>query len=118
MGLLKVLIIQKMVTTYKDWHEMLHFAFHGYRTFVHTSTGATPFSLMYGMEGVLSVDVEIPFLHVMIDTWKKKDEWVQNRFDQLSLIEEKRMTALCHGQLYQKKMKKAFDKKVKPREFR
>ena len=28
------------------------------------------------------------------------------------------MTALCHGQLYQKRMKKVFDKKVKPREFR
>ena len=28
------------------------------------------------------------------------------------------MTALCHGQLYQKRMKKAFDKKVRPREFR
>ena len=50
-------IIQKMVVTYKDWHEMLSFAFHGYRTSVHTSTGATPFSLVYGMEVVLSVDV-------------------------------------------------------------
>ena len=28
------------------------------------------------------------------------------------------MTTLCHGQLYQKRMKEAFDKKVKPREFR
>ena len=28
------------------------------------------------------------------------------------------MIALCHGQLYQRRMKKAFDKKVKPREFR
>jgi hypothetical protein len=34
------------------------------------------------------------------------------------LIEEKRMTALCHGQLYQKRMKQAFDKKVRPREFK
>ena len=25
-------IIQKMVVTYKDWHEMLPFALHGYRT--------------------------------------------------------------------------------------
>ena len=41
-----------------------------------------------------------------------------DRFDQLNLIEEKRMAVLCHGQLYQKKMKKDFDKKVKPREFR
>ena len=39
-------------------------------------------------------------------------------FDQLNLIEEKRLAALCHVQLYQKRMKKAFDKKVKPREFR
>jgi len=30
-------IVQKMVVTYKDWHEMLPFAFHGYRTSVRTS---------------------------------------------------------------------------------
>ena len=36
----------------------------------------------------------------------------------LNLIEEKRITALCHGQLYHKWIKKAFDKKVKPRELR
>ena len=53
-------IIQKMVVTYKDWHEMLPFALHGYRTSVRTSTGATPFSLIYGMEVVLLVEVEIP----------------------------------------------------------
>ena len=34
------------------------------------------------------------------------------------MIEEKRLTAMCHGQLYQQRMKKAFDKKVKPRVFR
>ena len=28
------------------------------------------------------------------------------------------MSTLCHGQLYQKRMKKAFDKKVKPCEFK
>jgi hypothetical protein len=28
------------------------------------------------------------------------------------------MTALCHGQLYQKRMKQDFDKKVHPREFK
>ena len=36
----------------------------------------------------------------------------------MNLIEEKRITALCPGQLYQKRMKKDFDKKFKPREFR
>ena len=59
-------ILQKMVKTYKDWHEILPFALHGYRTFVHTSTGATPFSLVYGMEAVLPIEVEIPSLRVLM----------------------------------------------------
>ncbi|KAK7313139.1 hypothetical protein VNO77_37582 [Canavalia gladiata] len=45
-------------------------------------------------------------------------EWVQARMDQLNLIDEKRLTAMCHGQLYQRRMKKAFEKKVHPRQFR
>lgn len=53
-------ILQKMVVTYKDWHEMLPFALHGYQTFVHTSIGTTHFSLVYGMESVLPIEVEIP----------------------------------------------------------
>ena len=107
-----------MVVTYKDWHEMLPFALHGYQTFVRTSTGATPFSLVYGMEVVLPVEVEIPSLRVIMEAKFSEAEWVQSRFDQLNLIKEKRITSLCHGQLYQKRMKKTFHKKVKPREFR
>ncbi|XP_058772888.1 uncharacterized protein LOC131646985, partial [Vicia villosa] len=110
-------IVQKMVVTYKDWHEMLPFALHGYRTSVRTSTGATPFSLVYGMEAVLPVEVEIPSMRVLMETKLSEDEWCQSRYDQLNLIEEKRMTALCHGQLYQARMKQAFNKKVRPREF-
>ena len=97
---------------------MLHFALHGYWTSVRTLTGATPFSLVYGMEAVLVIEVEIPSLRVIMETKLSEAEWVRNRFDQLNLIEETRMTTLCHGQLYQKRMKKAFNKKVKPREFR
>ena len=58
-------IISKMTDTYKDWHEKLHFALHAYRTVVRTSIGAILFSLVYGMEAVLPVEVEIPSLHVL-----------------------------------------------------
>ncbi|MCI44894.1 gypsy retrotransposon integrase-like protein, partial [Trifolium medium] len=88
-------IIQKMVKTYKDWHEMLPFALHGYRTVVRTSTRATPFSLVYGMEAILPVEVEIPSLRVLMVVKLEEAEWVQTRLDQLNLNEEKRMTALC-----------------------
>ena len=92
-------IIQKMVVTYKDWHEMLTFALHGYRTFVRTSTGATPFSLVYGMEVVLPVEVEIPSMRVLMEAKLTEAEWVQSRYDQPNLIEKKRLTTMCHGQL-------------------
>ncbi|KAI5408873.1 hypothetical protein KIW84_054631 [Lathyrus oleraceus] len=107
-------IVQKMVVTYKDWHEMLSFALHGYRTSVRTSTGATPFSLVYGMEAVLPVEVQIPSLRVLMDVKLQEAEWVRTRYEELSLIEEKRLAAICHGQLYQQRMKRAFDKKVRP----
>ena len=45
-------------------------------------------------------------------------EWVRSRYNQLSLVEEKRLTAICHGQLYQRRTKRAFDQKVRPREYR
>ena len=110
-------IIQKMTITYKDWHEMLPFALHGYRTSVRTSIGATPFSLVYGMEAVLPVEVEIPSLSVLLDVKLDEAEWIRTRFNELSLIEERRLAAVCHGQLYQRRMKRAFDQKVRPRSY-
>ena len=69
-------IVQKMVMTYKDWHEMLLFALHGYRTLARTSTGEIPFSLVYGMEDVLPVEVQIPSLRIMKDEDLDEDEWI------------------------------------------
>ena len=57
-------IIAKMTDTYKDWHEKLPFALYAYRTTVRTSTGAIPFLLVYGMEAVLLIEVEILSLQV------------------------------------------------------
>jgi len=110
-------IVQKMTVTYKYWHEKLPFALHAYRTTVRTSTGATPYSLVYGMEAVVPVEVEIPSLRIYRELKLEESDWVQERFDQLNLIEEKWLKALCHGQLYQKRMMRAYDKKVRPREF-
>ena len=60
-------ILQKMVVTYKDWHEMLPFALHGYRTSVCTSTGETHLSLVYSMEVMLPIEVEIPSTRVLME---------------------------------------------------
>ena len=53
-----------------------------------------------------------------MDTKLDEAEWIQTKLDQLNLIEEKRLAAICHGQLYQQRLKREFDKKIRPREFR
>ena len=94
---------------------MSPFSLHGYCTSVGTSTGETPFSLVYGMEVILPVKVQIPSLRIMKDTDLEEDEWIQTRLDQINMIDEKRLAAVCHGQMYQKRMIKAFNKKVNHR---
>ncbi|WCJ37869.1 hypothetical protein M5689_018968 [Euphorbia peplus] len=89
-------IVQKMALTYKDWHEMLPYALHGYRTTMRTSVGATPFSLVYGMEVVVPIEVEIPSLRIMLESEIDDSEWLQRRYDQLHFLEEKRLAAIFH----------------------
>ena len=69
------------------------------------------------MEVVLSIEVEIPSLRVLREVELEEAEWVQARYEQLNLIEERRMKAICHGQLYQRRMIRAHDKKIRPRQF-
>jgi hypothetical protein len=106
-----------MVVTYKDWYEMLPFALHAYRTTVQTLTEATPYMLVYGMEAVMPLEVEILSLRVLIDSELEEVEWAKVRYEQLKLISEKRIAAICHHQIYQRRMAKSYDKKVRPQEF-
>ena len=46
-----------MGVTYKNWAEKLPFALWGYRTSICASIGATPYSLVYGSEAVLPIEV-------------------------------------------------------------
>ncbi|PKI74811.1 hypothetical protein CRG98_004829 [Punica granatum] len=89
-------IIEKMTVNYKDWHEMLPFALLAYRTSISSSAGAAPYSLVYGMEAVLPIEVEIPSMRVLGESKLKEVEWVKQRYEQLNLIYERRLTALCH----------------------
>ncbi|XP_015072426.1 uncharacterized protein LOC107016482 [Solanum pennellii] len=110
-------ILRKMITNYKCWHENFPYALLGYRTTIRTSTGATPYLLVYGTEAVIPAEVEIPSLRIIQEAGLSDVEWVRDRYEQLTLIDEKKMSVVCHGQLYQQRMIRAFNKKVKVRTF-
>ena len=59
-------IMRKMIKTSRDWSEKLPFALWAYRTSFRTSTRATPYSLVYGMEVVLPVEIEMGSLRVTL----------------------------------------------------
>ena len=44
--------------------------------------------------------------------------WLQSRYEQLFMLDEKRLKALYHIQGYQRRFRKAFDKKVRTRDLK
>ena len=110
-----VTIIKKMQDNYRDWPSKLPFALWGYRTSIRTPTGATPFYLAYGMEAVQPVELEVPSLRILLESQVPEAEWTRRRYEQLTLLDERRLNALHNVQLYQRRIQRAFNKKVKPR---
>lgn len=60
---------------------MLLYALVAYHTSIKTLTGATPYSLVYGVEAVLPVEVEIPSLRILVESKLDEAEWVKTTFE-------------------------------------
>ncbi|XP_070047368.1 uncharacterized protein [Nicotiana tomentosiformis] len=70
-----------------------------------------------GTEVVIPAEVEIPSLRIIQGVELSDAEWIRSLYEKLALIDGKRMNVVCHGQLYQNRMSRAFNKRVKPRQF-
>ena len=60
-------IMRKMFETSRYWSENFPSALWAYRTSFRTSTGATPYSLVYSMEAVFPVEIEMGSLRVALE---------------------------------------------------
>ncbi|XP_059310121.1 uncharacterized protein LOC132061296 [Lycium ferocissimum] len=104
-----------MIENYKDWHEQLPYALRDIVLFVELQS--TPYLLVYGTETIIPAEVEFPSLRIIQEAELDDAEWIRKRYEQLALIDEKWMIAVCHGQLYQQRMARAFNKHVRTRIF-
>lgn len=66
----------------------------------------------------MPIEVEMSSLWILLDAQIKEKQWMQDRYDQLALIDEKRAAAIFHGQLYQQRISCSDNKKVRRREFK
>jgi transposase InsO family protein len=112
-------ILKKTVHKHhRDWHDRLYEALWAYRVTVRTPTQATPYSLVFGTEAVLPLEVELPSLRVAIHDEITQDEQIRLRYQELDSLEEDRLNALQNLELYRQNMVRSYDKLVKPRVFR
>ena len=111
-------LLKKVVTKSKrDWHERLREALWAYRTTYKMPTQSTPYALMYGVEAVLPLEIQIPSLRVAIREGLSEDENHKLRLAELESLDEKRLQAQQKLECYQARLSRAFNKKVRPRSF-
>ncbi|KAJ1693259.1 hypothetical protein LUZ63_009957 [Rhynchospora breviuscula] len=112
-------ILRKTVgNNQRNWHEKLSEALWAYRITHRTATQATPYSLVYGTEAVLPIEVELPSLRVAMASEIPLTKQMQLRLQELDGMDERRLAAQQNLELYQARMARAYEKLLRPRTFR
>ena len=74
--------------------------------------------MVYGIEAVLPIEMGVHLLRTVLESEIPEVDWLQNSFNQLCMMDEKRLKALYHIQGYQRRFRKAFDKKARTRDLK
>jgi hypothetical protein len=63
-----ITMLRRMIGIHKtSWHTMFFSALWAYQTSVKSATGFTPFRLVYGVESILLIECEIPYLKLVVE---------------------------------------------------
>jgi len=85
-------LLKKFVSkNQQDWDEKLGECFRAYRTTVRTPTKATPFSLVYGCQAVLPLEIQIPFLRIALATEMTNKDKHRLHHQKLEALDYKRL---------------------------
>ena len=78
---------------------------------------SNPYSLVFGTEAVLQLEVELPSLRVAMMAEMDLETQTQLRLEELEALDEKRLVAQQNLELYKAKMARAYDKAARIRTF-
>ncbi|KAM1041861.1 hypothetical protein ACFX2I_030941 [Malus domestica] len=113
-------IIKRTLKTSLDkakgcWPEFVPQVLWSYRTSYRTSTGETPFSLAFGTEAVVPVELEQATFRVQNYIQSENDKQLTLNLD---LVEEHRNQAHLRNVAYKQRISNYYDSRVKPRSFK
>ncbi|XP_026398502.1 protein NYNRIN-like [Papaver somniferum] len=100
---------------HRSWHEQLLLALWAYRISKRSSTGASPYSLMYGEDAILPEEIAIPSARVAMASLTTPDEF--SRLAHLDTLEERRVKAERFADKYRQRTTRYYNQKVKERVF-
>ena len=78
----------------------------------------TPYFLTYGMEAVQPVEVELKSMRILMESQIPEFDWCRERYEQLIMLDERQVNSLSTVQMYQARLQRAFNKRVKPRNIK
>eukprot|EP00253_Pinus_taeda_P019086 PITA_19086 len=112
-----VIMLRRIIGIHRsNWHNMLFLALWAYQTSVKTSTGFTPFQLVYGLEAMLPIECEIPSLRMAIELLPATSE-EEIRLLYLAQLDDNRCDAALTIESHAKRIKAQYDRNVTPRNF-
>ena len=107
-------IKKRLEKTKGRWVEELPSILWTYRTTPRSSTGETPFSLTYGVEAVIPLEIGLPTIRTEYYDPVTNETSLATDLD---LAEEKRDSTLIHLAAYQNGLRKMYEKRVSPWEL-
>jgi hypothetical protein len=101
-----------------DWDFKIHHVVWVYNTTYKIATWYSPFHLTYGMEALLPIELEVMTLRTATTMRLPLDGSQRHRLLQLNELDELQLKAHQSIEVTQVQQKKAFDKKVKKKDFK
>jgi hypothetical protein len=108
-GLIKKKIDEKP----KRWHEVLAEALWAYRTSKHGAIKVTPFELVYGLEAVLPVELNLQVNRVTRQDALSSEEYRELMMDELDDLTEKHLAALREIEKEKVRIARAYNRKIR-----
>lgn len=96
------------------WADELEQVLWGYRCTPHDSTGETPFSLTYGSDAMLPVEVGEPTIRRSLGNMNLNEEQIKGNLD---VLEERRDVAAVRNEAQKRLLARRYNTKVRPRQF-
>jgi len=110
-------ILKKIIGENKrSWDSKIKFALWADRITIKQSTGKSPFELVYGLDVTLPIHLKIP-TYQLLQHFTNDQNAVDERINQFIQLDETRREAFTQSIKSQDKMKRAFDKGAKERNF-